>query len=179
MILLIILYPTLKIGKLHFSTFYFPLLLVAIIFLIFPFFDKSELKDALFTNTPINPLKILVLFLSISVLSIGLDKSGFFSFLASWSIKRVRQSQYALFFFLYLLISVTTIFTSNDIVILTFTPFIIHLAKEGKFKPLPYLVMEFVAGNTFSMLLQIGNPTNIYLSTVFGVDFVRYLLSVT
>ena len=29
MILLIILYPTLKIGKLHFSTFYFPLLLVA------------------------------------------------------------------------------------------------------------------------------------------------------
>jgi arsenical pump membrane protein len=69
---------------------------------------------------------------------------------------------------------VTTIFTSNDIVILTFTPFIIHLAKEGKFKPLPYLVMEFVAGNTFSMLLQIGNPTNIYLSTVFGVDFVRY-----
>ncbi len=38
------------------------------------FFDKSELKDALFTNTPINPLKILVLFLSISVLSIGLDK---------------------------------------------------------------------------------------------------------
>ena len=68
----------------------------------------------------------------------------------------------------------TTIFTSNDIVILTFTPFIIHLAKEGKFKPLPYLVMEFVAGNTFSMLLQIGNPTNIYLSTVFGVDFVRY-----
>ena len=174
MILLIILYPTLKIGKLHFSTFYFPLLLVAIIFLIFPFFDKSELKDALFTNTPINPLKILVLFLSISVLSIGLDKSGFFSFLASWSIKRVRQSQYALFFFLYLLISVTTIFTSNDIVILTFTPFIIHLSKEGKFKPLPYLVMEFVAGNTFSMLLQIGNPTNIYLSTVFGVDFVRY-----
>ena len=174
MILLIILYPTLKIGKLHFSTFYFPLLLVAIIFLIFPFFDKSELKDALFTNTPINPLKILVLFLSISVLSIGLDKSGFFSFLASWSIKRVRQSQYALFFFLYLLISVTTIFTSNDIVILTFTPFIIHLAKEGKFKPLPYLVMEFVAGNTFSMLLQIGNPTNIYLSTAFGVDFVRY-----
>ena len=174
MILLIILYPTIKIGKLHFSTFYFPLLLVAIIFLIFPFFDKSELKDALFTNTPINPLKILVLFLSISVLSIGLDKSGFFSFLASWSIKRVRQSQYALFFFLYLLISVTTIFTSNDIVILTFTPFIIHLSKEGKFKPLPYLVMEFVAGNTFSMLLQIGNPTNIYLSTVFGVDFVRY-----
>ena len=31
MILLIILYPTLKIGKLHFSTFYFPLLLCVIV----------------------------------------------------------------------------------------------------------------------------------------------------
>ena len=174
MILLIIFYPTLKIGKFHFSTFYFPLLLVALIFLIFPVFDKSELQKALFTNNPINPLKILILFLSVSVLSIGLDKSGFFSFLASWSIKKVRQSQHALFLFLYLFISVTTVFTSNDIVILTFTPFIIHLAKEGKFKPLPYLVMEFVAGNTFSMLLEIGNPTNIYLSTVFDVGFVRY-----
>ena len=174
MILLIVFYPTLKIGKLHFSTFYFPLLLVALIFLIFPIFDKSGLKEALFTNTPINPLKILILFLSISVLSIGLDKSGFFSFLASWSIKRFHESQYALFFALYLFISLTTIFTSNDIVILTFTPFIIYLSKEGKFNPLPYLVMEFVAGNTFSMLLQIGNPTNIYLSTVFGVDFVKY-----
>ena len=91
MILLIIFYPTLKIGKLHFSTFYFPLLLVALIFLIFPVFDKSELQKALFTNNPINPLKILILFLSVSVLSIGLDKSGFFSFLASWSIKKVKQ----------------------------------------------------------------------------------------
>ncbi|MCR5692892.1 MAG: hypothetical protein K6G74_02855 [Bacilli bacterium] len=174
MILLIILHPTLKIGKFHFSTFCFPLLLVALVFLIFPVFDKSELKEALFTNTPINPLKILVLFLSISVLSIGLDKSGFFSTLASWSIKKFHDSQYALFFSLYLFISITTIFTSNDIVILTFTPFIIYLSKEGKFNPLPYLVMEFVAGNTFSMLLQIGNPTNIYLSTAFGVDFAKY-----
>ena len=174
MILLIIFFPTLKIGKLHLSTFYFPLLLVAIIFLIFPFFDKSELQKALFTNNPINPLKILILFLSVSVISIGLDKSGFFSFLASWSIKKVKQSQHALFLFLYLFISVTTVFTSNDIVILTFTPFIIHLAKEGKFNPLPYLVMEFVAGNTFSMLLEIGNPTNIYLSTVFEVGFAKY-----
>ena len=56
MILLIIFFPTLKIGKLHLSTFYFPLLLVAIIFLIFPFFDKSELQKALFTNNPITPL---------------------------------------------------------------------------------------------------------------------------
>lgn len=175
MITLIITYPTLTIGKAKLSTFYMPLLLVATIFLIFPMFDKRELFDALFTNTPINPIKILILFLSVSVLSIGLDRSGFFAFLASWSLKRFNKSQMALFFALYVLISLTTIFTSNDIVILTFTPFIIYLAKEGKFNPIPYLVMEFVAGNSFSMLLEIGNPTNIFLSTAFGIDFVSYL----
>ena len=128
MITLIIVYPTLSIGRIKLSTFYMPLLLVAIVFLVFPMFDKASLFDALFTNTPINPLKILVLFLSVSVLSIGLDRSGFFSFLASWSLKRFNKSQFGLFFALYLLISLTTIFTSNDIVILTFTPFIIYLS---------------------------------------------------
>ena len=49
---------------------------------------RPDYIKALFTNNPINPLKILILFLSVSVLSIGLDKSGFFSFLASWSIKK-------------------------------------------------------------------------------------------
>lgn len=175
MITLIIVCPTINVGKIKLNTFYMPLLLVAVIFLVFPLFDKTSLFEALFTNTPINPIKILILFLSVSVLSIGLDRSGFFSFLASWALKRFNKSQIALFFALYFLISLTTIFTSNDIVILTFTPFIIYLAKEGKFNPVPYLVMEFVAGNTFSMLLEIGNPTNIFLSTAFGIDFVNYL----
>ena len=106
-----------------------------------------------------------------------MDNSGFFAYLASVAIKKYHASQHALFFARFILISLTTIFTSNDIVILTFTPFIIYLSKKGKINPIPYLIMEFVAGNSFSMLLEIGNPTNIFLSLAYNISFLDDLLS--
>jgi arsenical pump membrane protein len=36
--------------------------------------------------------------------------------------------------------------------------------------------MEFVAANTYSMLLPIGNPTNVYLSSIYELDFISYIL---
>ncbi|MDE5867399.1 MAG: hypothetical protein K2H02_00470, partial [Anaeroplasmataceae bacterium] len=38
-----------------------------------------------------------------------------------------------------------------------------------------YLVSEFIAANTWSMTLIIGNPTNIYLASAFQIDFLSYL----
>ncbi len=176
MILCILLKPSLKIGNVVIDTFYLPVLLAALILIIFPTFNKAELFNILFSNSTLNPLKILVLFICVSILSIALDEAGFFSYIAKIFINKFKASQKMLFFALYILISVLTIFTSNDIVILTFTPFILYLAKNGKFNPIPYLLMEFVAANTYSMLLCIGNPTNIYLSTVFNLSFIDYLI---
>lgn len=175
MLLCIFLFPSIKIKNHIFDTFYLPILLVAIIFLIFPIFDKTELFNILFSNSKLNPLKILALFLSVSFISIALDEGGFFSYIAVKFINRFKNNQYILFFSLYLLISILTIFTSNDIVILTFTPFILYFSKRGNINPIPFLIMEFVAANTYSMLLPIGNPTNIYLSSIFELDFISYI----
>ena len=175
MIALIIIKPSIKIGSHEYDTFYIPILLGAIIILFNPSFDKSELKDIVLSNSKLNPIKILLLFISISFLSISLDESGFFSYVASRYINKFKNNQYVLFFSLYLLISILTIFTSNDIVILTFTPFILYFSKKGNINPIPYLVMEFVAANTYSIILPIGNPTNIYLTSIFSIDFILYL----
>ena len=175
MLVCILKFPTFKIKNKVFDTFYIPILIVALILLIFPIFDKTNLFNILFSNSKLNPLKILVLFISISFISITLDEAGFFSYIAVKFINRFKASQYALFFSLYLLISILTIFTSNDIVILTFTPFILYFAKRGNINPIPFLVMEFVAANTYSMLLPIGNPTNIYLSSIYNLDFITYI----
>ena len=80
-----------------------------------------------------------------------------------------------LFFVLYFLVAVLTIFTSNDIVILTFTPFICFFCKHAKIRALPYLIAEFAAANTWSMMFIIGNPTNIYLGTAAGLTFISYV----
>jgi len=175
MLICIFKFPNIKIKGRVFDTFYFPILIVALIFLIFPIFDKTKLFDILFSNSKLNPFKILALFISVSFISIVLDESGFFSFIAIKFINRFKKSQYALFFSLYLLISILTIFTSNDIVILTFTPFILYFSKRGNINPIPFLVMEFTAANTYSMLLPIGNPTNVYLSSIYTLDFISYL----
>ena len=68
-----------------------------------------------------------------------------------------------------------TIFTSNDVVILTFTLFICFFCKRTHINPLPYLIAEFAAANTWSLTLMIGNPTNIFLATSAGIDFLEYV----
>ena len=137
--------------------------------------DGQEVAKVLFSNSPINPLKILVLFISVSILSIALDEVGFFSYLANQALKLGKKNQTTLFVVLYAVISILTVFTSNDILILTFTPFICAFAKRANINPIPYLVAEFVSANTFSMMLSIGNPTNIYISSVYGISFFEYL----
>ena len=89
--------------------------------------------------------------------------------------KKAGKNQIKLFLYLYILTSILTIFTSNDIIILTFTPFICYFAKNTKINPVPYLVGEFVAANTWSMMLVIGNPTNIYIAQSFNINFLSYL----
>ena len=174
MIISIVSKPTLKIGKCSIQTFWLVTLMGAIVALASGQIDFSALWNNL-TNGDMNPLKILALFLSLSLISVSLDELGFFHYLAAKALAKSKGSQWRIFFALYFLVALLTVFTSNDIVILTFTPFIILFSKKAKINPLPYLISEFVNANTYSMLLSIGNPTNIYLSVSEGIAFVSYL----
>ena len=147
----------------------------AIVALIFSNLSLGDLFHLINADNAINPIKIIVLLISITILSISLDVLGFFNFIAYKIVKKVKNNQYLLFFALFLIIAILTVFTSNDIIILTFTLFICYFAKTTKINPIPYLIMEFVVANTFSMFFVIGNPTNIYLATFFGIDFISYL----
>ncbi|MDE7162682.1 MAG: hypothetical protein K2O44_01210 [Clostridia bacterium] len=175
MILSILLFPKIKIGKISIDTYWIITLVGAAILLACGKADIVTVGKALISDTAINPLKILVLFISMTVLSIFLDELGFFRFLAGVALKKAKTGQTKLFLYLYITVSVLTVFTSNDVIILSFTPFICYFAKNAKINPTPYLAAEFVAANTWSMALIIGNPTNIYLATACGIDFVGYL----
>ena len=136
----------------------------------------GDVIECFVEDSSVNPIKILVLFLSMTVYSLILDKTGFFVYISNAVLKRAGHNQYILFLSLYAVISVLTVFTSNDIVILTFTPFICHFCQRGKISVIPYLIMEFVAANTWSMMLLIGNPTNIYISGAFNITFFDYVV---
>ncbi len=174
MITLILVKPSIKIGKITIDTYWIAALVGAVALLLSFQFDIKAIGQELIADSAINPLKILVLFISMTVLSIFLDELGFFSYLASVTLKKAKTSQFKLFLYLYLIVSILTVFTSNDVIILSFTPFICYFAKNAKINPMPYLAAEFVAANTWSMALVIGNPTNIYLATATGISFLEY-----
>ena len=171
----ILFFPHIKIKNISIDTYWIIALVGAILLVATTLCPLDQIINSWTSNTAVNPLKILVLFFSMTVLSIYLDELGLFRFLASYAVSKAKGHQYTLFFILYFLVAILTIFTSNDIVILTFTPFICFFCKHARINPLPYLIAEFTAANTWSMMFIIGNPTNIYLATSAGITFIDYV----
>ncbi len=167
--------PNIKLYKFKFGTYWIISLLGASILLISGSLPFSEFVSGLTADTSVNPIKILILFFSMTSLSVFLDVLGFFRYLANAVLSKAHGSQKILFTLMYITVSVLTVFTSNDIIILTFTPFICFFANKAKINPMPYLIAEFVAANTWSMALIIGNPTNIYLASSANIGFIEYL----
>ena len=168
--------PSVNIGKTSVSIFWIVPFLGAIVMMLTKNVSLNEIVTEFTSDSAVNPLKILILFISMTLISIYLDCVGFFKYLASKVLNGAGKNQKVLFFYLYITVSVLTVFTSNDIIVLTFTPFICYFAKNAKIDPIPYLVTEFIAANTWSMILIIGNPTNIYLATNAGASFSEYTL---
>lgn len=171
----ILFFPVIRIGKVKLDSYWVIALFGAVVVVLCSPVEPSVVGGALVADTAVNPLKLLALFVAMTALSVFLDELGFFKILAMAALKRAGVKQFRLFLFLYLLVSILTVFTSNDIIILSFTPFICYFAKSAKIDSVPYLAAEFVAANTWSIALIIGNPTNIYLASAAGIGFAEYV----
>jgi len=167
--------PSVKVGKVKLGTYWMVAFLGAAILLCTKLLPIGTLWRSFTANTSVNPLKILLLFFSMTFISVVLDELGLFRFLANKAVRLAGKTQLTYFVVLYFLTAALTVFTSNDVVILTLTPFICFFCKNANIDPIPYLLGEFAAANTWSMMLVIGNPTNIYLASFSGIEFLEYL----
>ena len=176
MILSVLFKPYLSVGKYKVGLYVVVCFFGAVAELLFDGLSFSDALSGITADSSVNPLKILALFLSMTLISVYLGDSGFFHLVAEkvFSAKSGKQSKLKLFIILYAVVSALTVFTSNDIVILTFTPIICIFCKKAGYPPLPYLVGEFVAANTWSMALIVGNPTNVYLAQSANISFTQY-----
>jgi len=156
------------------ETYFLGALLGPLLILAGGLLTGREVVAGLNGEAGLQPLGILTLFISMVFMSIFLDTTGFFEACARAALRYARADGSRLFFALYAVVSVLTVFTSNDIVILTLTPFVYYFARHAGVNPKPYLVAEFFAANTWSMALYIGNPTNILLASKFGFTFLGY-----
>ena len=176
MILSIVFDWKITIKKFSLACYWMICLVGAIICLAFGFAGQNPVQDIFLNDSTINPLKILIIFISCTSISVLLDKIGFFSYIAAIILNKFKSSQTKLFFSFAAVIGILTIFTSNDILILTFTPFICYFTKRAKIDPIPFIVSEFVCANVWSMFFFIDNPTNIYMCQAINppIEFLPY-----
>lgn len=128
-------------------------------------------------DSHLKPYSIIVLFFTLAYMSLSLDVTGLFDFIAAKAIALSGGSGLRLFLTFFSLSSIITIATSNDIVILTLTPIICAMASYASLSPqttYALLFAQFFAANLWSMLLFIGNPTNIVVAQAFQLDFIGY-----
>jgi arsenical pump membrane protein len=168
------LYIRLRMRRIKIDTYFLGALLGPILIVLFGILNSSQILGGLGGEGSLNPFGVLVLFLSMVFMSIFLDITGFFEYCARIALKYASGNGRRLYFSVYFTVSILTIFTSNDIIILTFTPFIYYFSKNAGIDPKPYLIAEFFAANTWSMMLYIGNPTNIVLAAAFNLRFDEY-----
>lgn len=119
--------------------------------------NGSTLVKGLIGNDHIKPYSVLLLFMSLSYCCISLDLTGLFEYLAKKIVILANNSGHKLYWSFCIFASVLTVFTSNDIVILTLTPIICYMCVNSEnMDPTPYVVSQFFVANIWSIALEIG-----------------------
>lgn len=110
---------------------------------------------------------------SLSYVSVSLDETGLLASVSFWFATKAGSSGRRLFVVIFVLSSILTILTSNDVVVMTVTPIVLYTCQYVKVDPLPFLFAEFLSCNVWSSILYIGNPTNIIVAQANQVFFSR------
>lgn len=121
--------------------------------------------------------RVLVLLFTLMTVMSGLQSLGIFEKLSYALLKYVKSTRsltillVSLCFFLAMLIT-------NDVALITFVPFTILILEKADHQKslIPILVLETIAANLGSMLTPIGNPQNLYLYGLSGLNITEFLL---
>ncbi len=129
--------------------------------------------DTIIGDFFIQPWKILIIFFCSVYVATSVDSSGLLEHI-SQTVARKAKTKLSLFLYFYFLTGLTTLFLSNDIVVLTLTPIAIYVGKYLKTSILPILIAILFASNTFSMAFYTGDPTNITLASAMNFSYFNF-----
>lgn len=120
--------------------------------------------------------RVLSLLFCFMIIIAGFDYIGFFHWLASKILPRLKTTRQLALVFVYLCFF-SSMFITNDVALLTFVPFsIMVLNLTGQQDNLIFvIVQETIAANLGSMLTPIGNPQNLYLYAISGMGGAEFI----
>ena len=88
-------------------------------------------------------------------------EQGVFDWVAATAVRNARGSCSRLFFLVYGVGTLVTIFMSNDATAVVLTPAILAAVKKARVAPLPCLFVCALVANAASFVLPISNPANL------------------
>ena len=120
--------------------------------------------------------RVLALLFCLMAVMEGFKQTGMFRRLAGKLLSLVKNSR-QLYLVLVFLCFFTAMWITNDVALLTFVPFTILVLKLADLQRemIPVIVLQTIAANLGSMLTPIGNPQNLYLYSISGMNLGEFL----
>jgi len=163
-----------KRGHIHVDSVVPPLIGVIILLISGEMSFREMWNGGVVGDDKIKPYAIIIIFNALAYICVSLDATGCLTYISLKVAKAAGSSRKRLFVYFFLLSAALTAVTSNDIVIMTLTPVVLQCAKFTGTAPWAYLFAEFIAANTTSFALVIGNPTNIIVADAFNINFAEF-----
>ncbi|WVF72484.1 hypothetical protein IAT40_007299 [Kwoniella sp. CBS 6097] len=137
----------------------------------------SVVRRGIVGSAGVRPYDIMTLFICFAYISISLDATGLLRYLAFLVASRStsRGGGRTLYNGFYAFFAVIGLFFGNDPLILSGTPFLAYFTDHASIRPpTAYLFTHFQVSNLVSALLVSSNPTNLVLTSAFGISFLSY-----
>ncbi|KAF9946016.1 hypothetical protein BGZ72_000757, partial [Mortierella alpina] len=126
-------------------------------------------------SSGVEPYAVMILFFSLAYICISLDMTGVFQYAAFWISRRGGGGGQRVFLSFFLLSTVMSGLTSNDVVVLTMTPFLVYYSHAVELiTPIAFFMAEIQTANIASMALYIGNLTNVVVCQAYKISFLEY-----
>jgi Na+/H+ antiporter NhaD/arsenite permease-like protein len=118
-------------------------------------------------------LRTIVLLLAMMAVVAPLQITGVFGRLIAWVSRRVHHPA-ALIAAVVVASGMLSAVFLNDTICIAFTPLVLELAALRRHQPLPYLLALATSSNIGSAATIVGNPQNILIGSVSGIDPVHF-----
>ena len=142
-------------------------MIAAVLLVAFGALTEGQIRDSIHFPT-------LLLLAGLMVLSARVRASGFYDALAVWIARRAGRPVYLLALTI-AIAGILSAFLVNDVVAFAMTPLLCRGLAARRLDPRPYLFGLAAASNAGSAATLIGNPQNILIGQVGGLDFWAYL----
>lgn len=137
---------------------------------------RDEVYGGTVGNNNIQPIDIMVFFVTLAYIAISIDASGLIRYLAFKVLSWGGEVGHRLFFYLYAFFFLLGSFIGNDPIILSGTAFLSYMTRVSNNieHPRAWIHTQFAIANVASAILVSSNPTNLVLAGAFNIKFIDY-----